>query len=130
MQKTITAFEIPSIDFDRAVKFYSAVLGGEVNIVDFVGHEGLKKGILPHAEGGIAGAIVCVPEYTKPSDQGVNVYLYVSDLDTALQETEKMGGKIVVPKTDAGETATGEKAGEFAWIIDSEGNRVALNQPE
>lgn len=43
MQKTITAFEIPAIDFDRAVKFYSAVLGGKVNIVDFVGHEGLKK---------------------------------------------------------------------------------------
>jgi len=33
------------------------------------------------------------------------------------------GGKIIVPKTDAGEM------GQFAWILDSEGNRIGLNHP-
>ncbi len=123
MKQTITAFEIPSMDLDRAVNFYSAVLGEKVEVVDFEGHEGLKKGILPGSEGGVVGAIVNVPEYTKPSDQGVNVYLYVANLDLALHEVEKLGGKIIVPKTDGG-----GKVGDFAWILDSEGNRVALNQ--
>ena len=123
MKKTITGFEIPSTDLGRAVKFYSAVLGEKVEMVDFEGHEGLKKGILPGSEGGVTGAIVCVPEYTKPSDQGVNVYLHVTDLDAALTEVEKEGGTIIVPKNSGG-----GKDGSFAWIMDSEGNRVALNQ--
>jgi len=126
MKKTITAFEIPSIDLERAVKFYSAVLGENVEIVDFEGHEGLKKGILPGASAGVTGTIVCVPEYTKPSEQGVNVYLSVANLKAALLAVENMGGTIIVPQTDGG----GEKAGVFAWIMDSEGNRVALNQTQ
>ena len=123
-RRTIMAFEIPSTNLDRAVKFYGSVLGEEVDVVDFEGHEGLKKGILPGVAAGVTGSIVCVPEYTMPSDQGVNVYLHVADLEAALREVERGGGSIVVPKTDGG-----GKSGDFAWIIDSEGNRVALNQP-
>ncbi len=72
----------------------------------------------------VMGVIRCAPEYARPSDQGNNVYLRIEkDFDAVLAKVEQLGGKIVVPKMDA------RDFGQFAWILDSEGNRIGLNQP-
>lgn len=116
---TITWFEIPALDMSRAALFYSRVLGRAVNIGDVGGHD---AGLLTDSDGSLIGGIRCSPEFMKPSSQGVNIYLKVDDLEAALRATEENGGSVVMPLMDAGEF------GKFAWIIDSEGNRIALNQ--
>ena len=118
----ITSFEIPALDLPRAIKFYSALLGKEVVLKNMGGESG---GVLSSDKGAIIGIIRCSPEYMKPSDQGVNIYLrFEEDLDGVIARVEKNGGRVVVPKMDGGEI------GQFAWIIDSEGNRIGLNQPK
>jgi predicted enzyme related to lactoylglutathione lyase len=102
------------------MKFYATILDANVEAREVGGQPG---GVLPSNEGAITGVIRCSPEYMKPSDQGALVYLRVEDLDAALSRVEPAGGKVLFPSTDAG------AEGRFAWILDSEGNRLGLNQP-
>lgn len=121
MTQLITTFEINASDLNRAARFYSAILGKEVPIQEIGGEKG---GLLSSENDPVLGVIRCAPEYAKPSDQGNNVYFRIEqDLDNVLAKVEPLGGKIVVPKMDAGEF------GQFAWVLDSEGNRIGLNRP-
>jgi hypothetical protein len=118
----ITAFEINTMDLDRAAKFYSAVLDRKIEITTIGGEKG---GRLTADDEPVAGVIRCAPEYARPSDQGNNIYFRIDDeLDRVLARVEQFGGKIVVPKMDAGDF------GQFAWVLDSEGNRIGLNRPK
>ena len=68
------------------------------------------------------GALVCGEGYV-PSSSGAIVYLNCNpSLDAVLGRVEAAGGRIVVPRTDIGEN------GAFAFILDTEGNRVALHE--
>ena len=121
MKSAINWFEIPVIDFDRAIKFYSEVLGEEVKKHEMPDPDVLY-GVFPYEEGkGTGGAIVKM-EGCKPSADGVTIYLNGGeDLSPALARAEKAGAKIIVPKMDIGEN------GFMAQFIDLEGNRVALH---
>jgi predicted enzyme related to lactoylglutathione lyase len=44
MKNVITWFDIPTEDFDRAVKFYSDILGNEIRVDTFMGR---KLGFFP-----------------------------------------------------------------------------------
>ncbi len=114
----LTWFEIPSYDLGRAARFYAAVLGIDVPIEDFGGH----PAAVLRVDGAAVGGIRCSPEHLRPSDQGVNPYFRVDDLTLSVEQAVAHGGDVLVPVTDAG------NLGSFAWIRDSEGNRVALNQ--
>ncbi len=114
----LTWFEIPSYDLERAARFYSAILGFAVPVEDFGGH---PAGVL-RVDGVPVGGIRCSPEHLVPSDQGINPYFRVADIRSAVEEALEHGGEVIVPVTDAGDL------GLFAWIRDSEGNRIALNQ--
>jgi uncharacterized protein len=122
MQKNaISWFEIPVKDFVRAKKFYENTLG--VNI-----HEEtmgpVKMGFIPadNENGGVGGAI-CQSEDYIPSSQGSLVYLNGgNDLSMVLNNVEKAGGRILVPKT---EIAPG--MGFFALFLDTEGNKLGLH---
>ena len=52
MAHQIVWCDIPVLDLDRAVKFYSAVLGGEVKKQEF---PGMTIAILPHNDGEVGG---------------------------------------------------------------------------
>ena len=120
MKNAINWFEIPVKDFNRAKKFYSAVLGSKINDMP---HPTLKYGILPSdmENGGVGGAIVEGEGY-EVSKKGPLVYLNGGDdLSIPLAKVEKAGGKIVQPKTSIGEN------GFIAYFTDSEGNKVALH---
>jgi predicted enzyme related to lactoylglutathione lyase len=116
-------FEIPSTDFDRAVNFYSTVLGRPLQTMDF---NGTPNGIFPYESGkGIGGAVVHDDNY-KPSAESFIIYLNAhseSDLDAMLERVSEAGGQVLMPKTHIGDP------GYIALILDTEGNRVGFNAP-
>ncbi len=118
MGNQIVWCDIPVLDLDRAVKFYSAVLGQSVEKQDF---PGMTIGILPHNDGEV-GACLFTNDEEKPSEKGTMIYLNANGrLDDAIAAVTANGGKLVKPKHPIG------PFGFRAVVIDSEGNRVALH---
>jgi predicted enzyme related to lactoylglutathione lyase len=118
MANQIIWCDIPVVDLERAIRFYSSVLGTPVKKEDF---PGVTLGILPHNEGEVGGCLF-VSETEKPSDRGVMVYLNCNGrLDEAVAAAAANGGKVLQPKHPIG------PFGFRAIILDSEGSRVALH---
>jgi predicted enzyme related to lactoylglutathione lyase len=110
--------DIPVVDLDRAIGFYSQVLGAPISKQTVPGS---SFGLLPHAQQNVSGCLVRSND-NKPSQQGPLVYLNVTGrLDQAIAAVEKHGGKIVQSKHQIGEH------GYRALIVDTEGNKVALH---
>ena len=112
-------FELYVDDFNRAKKFYEAILkttlaGSEM--------EGCRMGIFPFDEkNGIGGAITKM-NGMSPGAGGTIVYLNVEgDLDGVLQRTPIHGGEVIRPRMGIGEH------GFIGIIKDSEGNVVGLH---
>jgi len=120
MDNVISWFDLPTEDFDRAVKFYSAILGKEIRVESFMGQ---KLGFFPmEGREGVGGDLVPPGMGAKPSDHGTLVYFSCEGiLDEVIARVEKAGGKIAMPKTQIGE------AGWIAVILDTEGNSVGLH---
>lgn len=115
MTKLISWVEIPATDFERAVKFYEAILGLEIQIVEGGGEQ---MACFPSGEGAISKA----PDF-NPSKDGVLVSLNTgNDLDKTIASIKENGGSIVRAKTKI----EAEGMGYFALFIDSEGNKVGL----
>jgi uncharacterized protein len=120
---TLCWTDIPVTNLDRAVKFYSAVLGKEVKKLS---EGGMEYGLLPHEEQNASGCL-CIRGDSggvdnTPSANGPLIYLSVEGrLDEAVEAARKSGGKILRAKQKIGEH------GFRAVIIDSEGNRIALH---
>ncbi|MEX0939123.1 MAG: VOC family protein [Pirellulales bacterium] len=111
-------FDIPCLDLDRAIAFYSAVLGLEV-----AKHEesGFSMGLLPHEGDAVGGCLVALPDYS-PSDSGILIYLNCNGrLDEAEAAVAGAGGAVLEPKHSIG------PYGHRVLVRDSEGNRVALH---
>jgi len=118
MSDTIVWCDIPVNDLDRAIRFYSAVLGQVVSKESF---GEMSFGLLPHAKENISGCLVKTEE-AQPSANGPLIYLNCEGrLDAAIAEAGKNGGRILKPKHQIG------PYGFRAVILDSEGNRVALH---
>jgi predicted enzyme related to lactoylglutathione lyase len=118
MNDVIDWFEIPTLDLERAVRFYETVLGarfkretsGGPPQAMFVG-----KGEAPF------GALVQDPR-RKPAMDGALVYLSAgTDLDGCIERAARAGGRVVLPRTDIGDP------GFIAIVADSEGNTVGLH---
>ncbi|QBK30152.1 VOC family protein [Roseitalea porphyridii] len=116
----VSYIEIPANDLDRAIAFYSAVFGFELERATIDGYE---MALFPHAEGkpGASGALVKGDVY-EPSKAGAIVYLSVADIDRALTLAAENGAQVLYSKKDIGDQ------GFVAEIEDSEGNRIALHQ--
>ncbi len=118
MAHQIVWFDIPVLDLNRAIRFYSAVLGAPVKKEEF---PGMTIGILPHQEGEVAGCLYA-SETDRPSDHGPLLYFNCNKrLDGAIAAVEPNGGRIIQPKHAIG------PYGFRAVVFDSEGNRIALH---
>ena len=99
MANQIVWCDIPVLDLDRAIKFYSAVLGQDVKKQEF---PGTTMGILAHNDGEV-GACLFTSADEKPTERGTMVYLNANGrLDEALSAVTRNGGKIVQPKHQIG----------------------------
>jgi uncharacterized protein len=117
MANQIVWCDIPVLDLDRALKFYSAVLGAAVKKQEF---PGMTMGILPHNDGEVGGCLFKSAD-DQPSDQGLMIYLNGNGrLDEAIAAVVP-NGKVLKPKQAIG------PYGSRAIILDSEGNRIALH---
>ena len=118
MANQIVWCDIPVVDLDRAIKFYSAVLGGEVKKHEF---PGTTMAILPHDDGEV-GACLLSSADEQPGQNGAMIYLNANGrLDEALAAVVQHGGSVIKPKH------TIAPFGFRAVVLDSEGNRVALH---
>jgi len=123
MANAINWFEIPVSNFERASKFYSTVLDGEIHLQDVMG---TQMGFLPTGDNeGVGGAICSGGDY-KPSTEGAMIYLNGGeDLGKPLSKVEESGGKVLMPKTKIS-----DEIGYFAYFLDTEGNKLAFHSPK
>jgi len=110
-------FEIPALNLERAISFYSAVLNISFETINTSSH---SMAFFPK-DSGVGGAIVfgdgCVP-----SSAGSLLYLNAgSNLEQTLKRVLEVGGQVVMDKT-----LLGDDVGHFSLILDTEGNRIAL----
>lgn len=109
--------EIPVQDLDRASKFYQTVFNLQPTEI---GDDGVRRTTTLTGDGQ-PGVSLNQTRNFEPSDKGTLVYLDTGeDLPGHLSRVESAGGKVVEPKTSMGE------AGNYATILDTEGNLLAL----
>ena len=117
----INWFEIPVVDFERAKKFYEAILDIEMPTMDM---GGAMMGFFPYEPGNgkVSGAI-CKGEGYLVSHKGPKLYLNGNpNLSGILERVRDAGGEILVPK----EQITPEH-GFMAVLRDTEGNHIYLH---
>jgi len=120
---TLCWTDIPVTNLDRAIKFYSAILGKEVRKMSETGFE---YGLLPHEEQNASGCLCVggdsVGNKNEPSETGPLIYLSVEGrLNEAVKAARVNGGKVLQERQQIG------PHGVRAIIADSEGNRIALH---
>lgn len=120
MQNVGSYFEIPVDDLERAMKFYSYVLGCEFSKDVIHGNE-MAFFPFDNKAQGITGALA-KGEIYRPSVSGTLIYLATADIEQALKRVTEKGGETLFPKTEVP---------NYGWVAefkDSEGNRTALFQ--
>lgn len=118
MKNQVVWVDIPVIDLDRAIAYYSKVLG---ETVEKFSNNGSVAGILPHKDGGNGGCLYTSPDHL-PSSNGPMIYLNAEGrLSKAVEAVRSNNGKVIKEIHSIG------PHGFCAVTIDSEGNRIALH---
>ncbi len=119
-KNTISWFEIPATDINRAQKFYEAIF--DITMISIDSPHQMR--IFPTENSrNINGAICFNREFYTPSQTGTLVYLNGNpDVQKILDKIEDAGGKIVISKLEVS-----AEHGYIAVFIDTEGNRVGLH---
>jgi predicted enzyme related to lactoylglutathione lyase len=119
LHHTIVWVDIPVADLDRAIAFYTAVLGQSVSKE---GGPGFSLGILPHSETEVGGCLYVADDDNAPSARGPLLYLNAEGrLQAAVDAVPRAGGRVLQPPHEIG------PHGWRAIVQDSEGNRIALH---
>ena len=117
---SVSWFEIPVRDLDRAEAFYGEVCDQPLQR-EPMGESTLA--VFPKSADGVGGCLFASPQGPAPTTEGTLVYLNAGpSLDAALARALRAGGQVALPRT-----ALPEGMGFFAHIIDCEGNRVGLH---
>jgi uncharacterized protein len=118
MSNQLVWVDIPVVNLDRAIRFYSAILGAQVEKVDY---PGMSIGSFPHKDGDVGGCLY-LSDRVKPSADGPLVYLNAHGrLDEAIEAVGPSGGTVLQAKESIG------PFGFRAIVLDTEGNRIALH---
>ena len=119
----IVHFEIPTKDPARASAFYSKAFGWQITQIPNFDYWGVMttesdKDGRPTSPGAINGGMGKVNDVLKVP----TVTVSVADIDNALANIEKLGGKVAEKKTAVG------NMGFTAYFTDTEGNVIGLWQ--
>ena len=121
MSNQIVWVDIPVSNLDRAIQFYSAVLGKEVTKE---GGSGFAFGLFPHADGDVGGCLYVPESDNVPSKVGPLLYLNAEGrLKQAVEAVTANGGQVLKAIHEIG------PHGFCAVVLDGEGNRIALHAP-
>ena len=119
MSNQICWVDIPVIDLDRAIKFYSAVIRQSITRESM---PGFTFGLLPHTENNVSGCLYVPEDDNKPSLTGPLIYLNAEGrLAEALKAVAAGGGKVLQDIHQIG------PYGYRAIFRDTEGNRIAVH---
>jgi len=128
----VVHFEMPAEDKDRMVDFYTNAfgwsaqrLGPEMGNYIIVQTTETEKNGFPKNPGIINGGLF---EKTK-DNQYPSVVIAVDDIHAAMKDVETAGGKVLGGSFKAGEPDDIPGVGLYCAIIDTEGNRVGMLQP-
>jgi predicted enzyme related to lactoylglutathione lyase len=111
MAQPVVHFEVLGKDGTGLQKFYGDLFGWKIDASN-----PMNYGMVEAVEGGIAGGV-------GPSQDGnpfVTFYIQVDDLQAALDNIEKKGGKTTMPPMDV------PGGPSIAMFTDPEGNSVGL----
>ena len=111
-KRNIVHIEIPAADMEKAGKFYHDLFGWEIQSMPEMNYTMWDAGF------GSAGGFNTVGDEFKPGD--VLIYVASQDIETDLKDAEKLGGKILRPKTEIPQT------GWYAVFKDPTGNMIGL----
>jgi predicted enzyme related to lactoylglutathione lyase len=121
MSNCIVWVDIPVTNLDRAIAFYSAVIG---TTVSKAGGPGFAFGLLPHASGDVGGCLYTPDDGNAPSLVGPLIYINAEGrLVEAVEAAAANGGQVLQPIHQIG------PHGSRAIVLDTEGNRIALHTP-
>jgi uncharacterized protein len=128
----VVHFEMPAEDKDRMTDFYINVfgwkaqkLGPEMGNYIIVQTAETEKNGFPKKPGIINGGF-----FEKTADNRYpSVVIAVDDIRAAMKEVEAAGGKVLGGSYKAGEPDDIPGVGLYCAIIDTEGNRVGMLQP-
>ncbi|MCI4648427.1 VOC family protein [Phaeodactylibacter sp.] len=112
-------FEIAVDDLERAKKFYEAVFEKELQQVA-LGEDLMALFPYDPQIANASGALVKGRNYT-PGMSGTKIYFHSEDVNNELARVEKLGGQIVMAKTNIGDF------GNIAFFQDTEGNLIGLH---
>ncbi len=121
-ENSLNWFEIPTIDIDRARKFYETTFAIEMTVLPI---PNLKMVVFPSMNGsGKANGALVEHEMYAPSDKaGVLIYLNANpEIQRVIDRIEPAGGKMIL-----GKTQISPEIGYMCLFLDSEGNRLALH---
>ncbi len=103
--------QIPAPDMNKARAFYQRVFGWEISM--------LPDGMYAFYKDGRAGGALCAR--SKPSDDGIRLFISADDIPAKLKEIVAAGGEEVTPKTKIS-----DEYGYFAFFRDSNGGKMGL----
>lgn len=117
----IAHVEIPVADIDRAIAFYSDVF--RVGFGKIVKIHGNRMAYFPFEKGKEgASCALAEGEVYVPTVNGSIIYFSVTDIDAVIARATAIGSDLLFPKTALPD------GGFVAEILDSEGNRIAIQQ--
>jgi len=112
-------FEIPTANFERAIKFYEALFQVTLARENIDG----DVAMFPSDEKSTSGALIAPQDGYVPSASGPVIYLDAGhDLQPVLERAGTLGGQILLAKTPLP-----PGMGFYAHMLDCEGNRVGLH---
>lgn len=121
---SIVHFEIPAKDVKRASTFYTKAFGWQ--ITQFPGFEYWSLGTTPSDKNGSPTSLGAINggmgKKGEMAPSAVTVTISVKDIDAALANVKKLGGKVTGKKTPVGDM------GFSAYFEDTEGNNIGLFQ--
>lgn len=124
MSGRVVHFEVPFDDGDRARAFYQGAFGWTIMAMHDMNYTMVSTGpttenVGPSEPGYIGGGLAERNELL----QGPVITVDVEDIDAALADVEKLGGKTVRPRQEIG-----GGMGFTAYFTDPEGNLMGLYQ--